>query len=145
LWDLVDEYDPRLDVTIRAVRYRHRMKEWKALPAEQFKVSHEAGRYTGAPDKEIRLAETTTVLKGESAEQAVRTVICREIVRGPKKDRWHPLYSTSLIGPDEVLSVFRKRQHHEQAYRVGVYDEFLDCAPCAYDKDSPDPLRPRFH
>src|SRR5262249_23744064 len=31
-----------------------------------------------------------------------------------------------------------------QAYRVGVYDEFLDAAPCGYDKGSPDPKRPRF-
>jgi hypothetical protein len=145
LWDLVDEYDPRLDVTIRAVRYPHRMKKWKALPAEQYKVYHEAGRYTGAPDKEIRLAETTTVLKGESQEQAVRTIICREIVPGPKKDRWHPLYTTAQqeIEPVEVLSQFRDRQHHEQAYRVGVHDEFLDAVPPGYDKDS-NPNRPGF-
>ena len=28
---------------------------------------------------------------------------------------------------------------------MGVYDEFLDAVPCGYDKDSPDPKRPRFH
>ena len=48
------------------------------------------------------------------------------------------------MGSDEILSLFRRRQHHEQAYRVGVYDEALDAAPCGYDKDSPDPLRPRW-
>jgi hypothetical protein len=144
LWDLVDEHDPRLDVTIRAVRYPHRMKEWKKLPAEQFEVYHEAGRYTAAADKEIRLAETTTVLKGESQEQAVRTIICREIVPGPKKDRWHPLYTTAEeIEPVEVLQQFRARQHHEQAYRVGVHDEFLDAVPPGYNKDSK-PNRPGF-
>jgi hypothetical protein len=26
-----------------------------------------------------------------------------------------------------------------------VYDEFLDAVPCAYDKESPDRQRPRFH
>jgi hypothetical protein len=26
----------------------------------------------------------------------VRTIVCREVVRGPKKDRWHPLFTTSL-------------------------------------------------
>ena len=36
------------------------------------------------------------------------------------------------------------RQHHEQGYRVGVYNEFLDAVPCGYDKDSPDPKRPRW-
>ena len=43
-----------------------------------------------------------------------------------------------------MLTLFRTRQHHEQAYRVGVYDEFLDAVPCGYDKESPDPKRPRF-
>ena len=42
-------------------------------------------------------------------------------------------------------SWFRQRQHHEQAYRIGVHDEFLNATPCGYDKDSPDRQRPRFH
>lgn len=85
------------------------------------------------------------MLKGESAAAAVRTVVCREVVPGPKKDRWHPLFTTSAAEPPDVLRVFRSRQHHEQAYRVGVYDEGLDAVPWGYDKDSPDPKRPRFH
>jgi hypothetical protein len=144
LWDLAEEFSPHLDVTMRACRYPHRVALWKALPACAFESHAEAGPYVGAPDKEIRLAETTTVLKGEAAEQAVRTLICREIVPGPKKDRWHPLFTTSKLAPYEALPLFRCRQHHEQAYRVGVYDEFLDAAPCGYDKSSPDPKRPRF-
>jgi hypothetical protein len=146
LWDLADECHPRLDVTMRACRYPHRVKLWKALPRDQFEAHTEPGPYVGAPEKEIRLAETTTVLKGESAQQAVRTIICREVARGPKKDRWHPLFTTAEaeVGPGEVLDMFRTRQHHEQAYRVGVYDESLDAAPCGYDKGSPDPLRPRW-
>ncbi len=43
-----------------------------------------------------------------------------------------------------MLTDYRQRQHHEQAYRVGVHDEMLDAVPCGYDKDSPDPRRPRF-
>jgi hypothetical protein len=108
-----------------------------------YTYDHEPGPYVGAPPKEIRLAETATVLKGERAEQAVRTVICREVVPGPKKDRWHPLFTTSLGAPPEVLGLFRRRQLHEQAYRVGVWDEGLDAVPCGYDKRSPDPKRPR--
>jgi len=142
LWDLVDQGDT-LDVTLRACRYPHRVGLWKALPAELFEVVAEAGAYGAAPPREIRLAETRTVLKGESAEQAVRTVICREVVPGPKKDRWHPLFTTTAGEPLGVLSLFRARQQHEQAYRVGVYDEFLDAVPCGYDKESPNPRRPR--
>jgi hypothetical protein len=144
LWDLAEEYDGRLDVTLRACRYPHRVALWKALPAEQFSVYFEEGPYLGAKAKEIRLAETTTVLKGETEEQAVRTVICREVVAGPKKDRRHPLFSTSSMEPLELLGEFRQRQHHEQGYRVEVHDEFLDAAPCGYSKDSPNPKRPRF-
>lgn len=143
LWDLTDEYD-NLDVTVRASRYPHRVALWKALPAEQFESYSEPGTHVGAPAKEIRLAETTTVLKGESAEEAVRTIICREMVRGPKKDRWHPLFTTTKAEPREVLTMYRGRQYHEQSYRVGVYDEYLDAAPCGYDKESADPKRPGF-
>jgi hypothetical protein len=144
LFDLADEYNPDLDVTLRACRYPHRVKEWKALPADRFVTYHDPGPYAGAPPKEVRLAETATVLKGETADQAVRTVIGREVVGGPKKDRWHPLFTTSLGAPPEVLGLFRRRQLHEQAYRVGVWDEGLDAVPCGYDKRSPDPKRPRF-
>jgi hypothetical protein len=143
LWDLVEEY-PHLDVTLRACRYPHRVASWKALPAEQFVVEQEAGPYVGASSKEIRLAETTTVLRDETPEQAVRTIVCREVVPGPKKDRWHPLFTTTEASGLDVLTMFRGRQHHEQAYRVGVYDEFLDSVPCGYDKASPNPKRPRF-
>jgi hypothetical protein len=144
LWDLADAYHPRLDVTLRACRYPHRVAQWKALPAEAFAVYEESGPYVGARPKEVRVAETTTVLKDEDAEQAVRTIVCREGVPGPKKDRWHPLYTTALLSPYEEVELFRTRQNHEQSYRVGVYDEFLDAVPCGYDKESPDPKRPRF-
>jgi hypothetical protein len=144
LLNLAEEHPERLDVTLRACRYPHRMKLWKALPAEQFASHLEPGRYVGAAAKELRLAETVTVLKGETAEQAVRTVICREVVPGPRKDRWHPLHTTSTAEPLEVLTDFRQRQHHEQAYRVGVHDEMLNGVPCGYDKESPDPNRPRW-
>jgi hypothetical protein len=143
LWDLAGE-NRQLDVTLRACRYPHRLRQWKQLPSGLFVSIQEPGVCVEAPAKEIRLAETTTVLKGESAAQAVRTIVCREVVPGPKKDRWHPLYTSSAGSPEEVLTVFRSRQYHEQAYRVGVYDASLDAVPCGYDKESPDRKRPRF-
>src|SRR5947208_16320213 len=77
LWDLVEQEDPRLDVTLRACRYPHRVRAWKALPSGLFVPYQDPGPFVGAPPKEIRVAETTTVLKDEREEQAVRTVICR--------------------------------------------------------------------
>jgi hypothetical protein len=146
LLTLADE-TPNLDVTLRACRYPHRVKCWKGLPADAFTAYEEAGDCQGSPPKEVRLAETTTVLKGENAADAVRTIVCRQVIAGPKKDRWHPLY-TSLTGkqslPREVLDEFRERQHHEQGYRVEVHDACLNAARCGYDKESPDRKRPRF-
>src|SRR5215468_2772176 len=142
--DLVEQEPPRLDVTRRACRYPHRRRAWKALDSGLFVPHQEPGPYVGAAAREVRLAETLTVLKDESPEQAVRTIVCREVVRGPKKDRWHPLLTTSLGEVDEVLGLFRLRPYHEQAYRVGVYDESLDRVPCGYDQQSPDPKRPRW-
>jgi hypothetical protein len=136
---------PSLDVTVRACRYPTRVAMWKALPPEAFVSHEEAGACVNAPPKEIRLADTRTTLKDEDATQAVRTIVCREVVPGPKKDRWHPLYTTSPAEPLEVLHRFRARQHHEQGYRVGVHDEALNAVPCGYDKQSPDRHRPRFH
>jgi hypothetical protein len=143
LWNLVDEH-PHLDVTVRACRYPHRLRQWKQLPSDLFVSYEEPGACAEAPPKEIRLAETETILKGETAEQALRTLICREIAPGPKKDRWHPLYTTSTAEPLEVLTTFRCRQHHEQAYRVGKHDQFMDALPCGYNKESPNRLRPGF-
>src|SRR5262245_9364390 len=86
--------EPNLTVTLRACRYPHRVRVWKQLPSSLFVAYEEPGPWVGAPPKEIRLAETATILKGEGPEEAVRTVVCREVVPGPKKDRWHPLYTS---------------------------------------------------
>src|SRR3954471_10977749 len=77
LWALVAEQHPRRDVTLRAGRYPHRVRDGKALPSGLFVPRQEPGPYVGAPPKEVRLAETETVLKGEADAQGVRTVICR--------------------------------------------------------------------
>lgn len=144
LWDLTGQH-PELEVTLRACRYPHRMRAWRQLPSGLFVSMEDPGVCVGAPPKEVRLAETKTVLKGESPEQAVRTIVCREVRPGPKKDRWHPLYTTSEGDRQEVLSLFRARQNHEQGHRVEVHDLLVDAAPCGYDKQSPDRMRPRFH
>ncbi len=143
LWDLVARH-PHLDVTLRACRYPHRMRAWKQLPSGLFVSIEEPGVCVGAPAKEVRLAETQTVLKGEDPEQAIRTIVCREVRPGPKKDRWHPLYTTSTVEPEVILPVFRTRQSHEQGHRVEVHDLFVNAVPCGYDKDSPDRNRPGF-
>src|SRR5205807_3648056 len=109
LWDLAQTHR-RLDVTLRACRYPHRLRQWKQLPSGLFVSITEEGVCKGAPPKEVRLAETETVLKGESPDQAVRTIVCREVVPGPKKDRWHPLYTTTAADPEDVLTAFRTRQ-----------------------------------
>jgi hypothetical protein len=144
---LIDQAEatPNLEVTLRACRYPNRVKQWKTLPAEAFTVYEEPGVCEGAPPKELRVAETRTVLKGESPDEAVRTIVCRQVIPGPKKDRWHPLYTSSQAEAGKMVDDFRLRQHHEQGFRVQVHDEFLNAVPCGYDKESPDRRRPRFH
>lgn len=144
LMDLAEATE-NLEVTLRACRYPGRVKLWKSLPAESFTIYEEPGVCVGARPKEIRVAETRTVLKDETPEQAVRTIVCRQVIPGPKKDRWHPLYTSSDAEAGKVLDRFRLRQHHEQGFRVEVHDEFLNAVPCGYDKESPDRHRPRFH
>jgi len=61
LWDLAAA-ESRLDVTLRACRYPHRLQHWKQLPSDSFISVTEPGVCVGAPPKEIRLAETKTVL-----------------------------------------------------------------------------------
>src|SRR6266542_577883 len=68
LWDLVAAC-ANLDVTLRACRYPHRVRSWKQLPSSLFVSQQEAGVCVAAAPKEIRLAETTTVLKDETQEQ----------------------------------------------------------------------------
>jgi hypothetical protein len=144
LWDLAAQHT-NVDVTLRACRYPHRMRAGKQLPSGLFVAHDEPGVCRGAPSKEVRLAQTQTVLKGEEPDQAVRTIVCREVRPGPKKDRWHPLYTTSVAAPPEVLAMFRARQQHEQSHRVEVHDLMVDAVPCGYAKESPDRKRPRFH
>lgn len=143
LMDLA-EATPNLEITLRACRYPARVKIWKALPNEQFTVYEEPGVCQGAVPKELRVAETRTVLKNESEDQAVRTIVCRQVMRGPKKDRWHPLYTSGEMEAGELVDEFRLRQHHEQGFRVQVHDEFVNAIPCGYHKQSPDRRRPRF-
>src|SRR5207253_6306588 len=81
LWDLAAQH-PCLDVTLRACRYPHRLRVWKRLPSGLFVSVAEPGVCVGAPPRETRVAETRTVLKGESPEQAVRTIVCREVRPG---------------------------------------------------------------
>ena len=144
LMDLAEATE-NLEVTLRACRYPSRMEDWKSLPADAFTIFEEPGVCVGARPKEIRVAETRTVLKNETPEQAVRTIVCRQVIPGPKKDRWHPLYTSSDTEAGEVLDTFRLRQHHEQGYRVQVHDESLNAVPCGYGKESPDRHHPRFH
>ena len=143
LMDLA-EATPNLEVTLRACRYPGRVNIWKSLPSEAFTIYEEPGVCQGASPKEIRVAQTQTVLKDESEDLAVRTIVSRQVIRGPKKDRWHPLYTSSDIEAGELVDQFRLRQRHEQGFRVEVHDEFLNATTCGYDKESPDRRRPRF-
>jgi hypothetical protein len=127
---------------IRAPRRPGYVKAWKQLPQESFTPYEEPGRYVGAKPKAIGIAETTTPIKGIS--HPVRTVVVRErTAKG--KERWHALF---ILHDDptpalDLLHEYRTRQHHEQGYRIGVHDLWIDTCPSGYPKSSP-PDRPGF-
>jgi hypothetical protein len=52
-------------VTLRACRYPHRVRQWKQLPSGLFVSLAEPGVCKDAPAKEVRLAETQTVLNAD--------------------------------------------------------------------------------
>ena len=131
---------------VRVPRRPSYRKQWQQLPPKAWARKEEPGRYTGAAPKVVRVAETRMQVKGQSGRQReARTIIVVEQnKRG--KDRWHALW---IFGDDQtpawdLVQQFRARQHHEQTYRVLLHDAYVDTAPSGYDKNSPDPDRPRF-
>jgi hypothetical protein len=127
---------------IRAPRRRAYVNAWKRLPAEAFTYHEEPGPYVRAKNKPIDFAETTTVIKG--IPHPVRTAVVRErTTKG--KDRWHALFvlHDDVTPVLDLLHEFRTRQHHEQGYRIGVHDLWIDTSPSGYPKRGR-PDRPGF-
>ena len=81
------------------------------------------------------MAETTTVIPGMAAP--LRTLVVRENAASGNH-RWHTLFilhdpTTPAL---DLLHEYRSRQHHEQAYRIGVHDLMLDTVPSGYPVSS---------
>jgi hypothetical protein len=135
---------PGVTVLVRAPRRPSLMRRWRALPAAAFQRVPEAGPYTGAPPKLLRIAETRTPLAGDGPRQrGVRTLVAVE-GGGRTKERWHVLYTNDRRQrPYPLIQEFRTRQRHEQGHRIGVHDLALDAVPSGYDKASA-PHRPAF-
>jgi hypothetical protein len=127
---------------IRAPRREAYVNAWKRLPREAFTHHEEPGRYVGAKNKEIEIAETTTLIK--VIPHPIRTIVVRErAMKG--KDRWHALF---ILHDDETSALdlvheYRTRQHHEQGHRIGVHDLWIDTSPSGYPKNGR-PDRPGF-
>jgi hypothetical protein len=83
-----------------------------------------------------------------SRQRGLRTIIAVEGA-GPtpgrrRKDRWHILYvNDEHTDAYQLIQESRQRQHHEQAYRIGVHNLDLDAVPSGYAKRSA-PARPAF-
>ena len=96
----------------------------------------------GRPPDVLEVANTTTDIG--SADVPVRTVVAREYHGRNKKECYHVLFTNVKHTPAvNLICEFRRRQNHEQAYRVGVNDLNLDAITHGYVKDS-DPDAPDF-
>lgn len=127
---------------IRAPRRPGYVNAWKKLPRDRFTHHKEPGRFKGAKDKDIEIAETTTTIRG--LPHPLRTIVVRErALKG--KDRWHSLFilHDDTTSPLDLLHEYRTRQHHEQGHRIGVHDLWIDTSASGYPKRSP-PDRPGF-
>jgi hypothetical protein len=145
--DLLDLVCRKGQVTlVRVPRRPAYRKRWAALPKTSWTDLDEPGPYERAAPKRISVAETRMTIAGRSARsESVRTIVIREH-RRKGKDRWHALW---IFGDEstpayELVTEFRRRQHHEQTYRVLLHDLFVDTAPSGYNKKSPNPRRPGF-
>ena len=144
LWDLAErEPEPERDAACLPLPAPGAAVE--ALPSGLF-VSYEEPGPTSVPrrrrsvwPKPRRCSRTRAPSRRCERSSAARSC------PGPRRTAGIRCTRPATGIPADVLTLFRQRQHHEQAYRVGVHDEFLDAVPCGYDKDSPDPQRPRFH
>jgi hypothetical protein len=133
---------PRVEVVARAVRHPKYMKQWRAIPMSRWTAHEEPDETKDRPPRVLEVANTVTRIGPEATP--VRTVVAREHHGRNKKECYHVLYA-NVAGEHaySLVNEFRRRQHHEQAYRVGVHDLNLDALTHGYEKDS-DPEAPTF-
>lgn len=139
LFELVDR--PNQVTIVRVPRRSPYRKKWAELPGDAWTDIEEPGPFTGAPPKQIAIAEMRMTV----SKRQIRTIVIKERHRRGKL-RWHALW---VFGDDttnayEIVRQFRQRQHHEQTYRIMLHDLFVDTAPSGYNKDSTNPKRPGF-
>ena len=133
-------------MTLRACRYPHRVRPGSNCPAACSSPTRSPGRTSGRRPRRSAWPRRRTILKGEDGRAGGADDRLPGGGAGPEEGPLAPaVHDQRRPSRRRCWSDFRQRQHHEQAYRVGVHDEFLDAVPCGYDKDSPDRQRPRFH
>lgn len=133
---------PGVQVVARAWRWPKYMNQWRAIPHERFTRHEEPSETKGEPPRVLEIANTVTRIGPEKTP--VRTIVAREYHGRDQKECCHVLYTN--VPHEHACSLvmeFRRRQRHEQAYRVGVHDLNLDALTHGYEKDS-DPKAPTF-
>ena len=125
LWDLAEQHpEPGLSPCV-PVAIRTACGRGSNCPAACSSSHRRAGRVCRRPAQRGPPGRDADGAQGRgAAEQAVRTIVCREFVPGPKKDRWHPLF-THQRGrtAEEVLPHLPARGNTtSKAYRVEVHD-----------------------
>jgi hypothetical protein len=126
---------PGVEVLARAVRHPKYMRQWQAIPPSQWTAYEEPDETRGRPPRLLEVANTVTHLGSD--DTPVRTIVAREYHGRDQKECYHVLY-TNIARERSIglIQQFRSRQHHEQAYRVGVHDLNLDAITHGYVKDS---------
>ena len=84
-WDLLHEQDSLISFDEHTIpRWTKKFSIPKGYVTTRNKYMRCEKLYYGY---DLRLADTTTVLKNETEAEAVRTIVCRQVISGPKKYR----------------------------------------------------------
>lgn len=118
--------DPDLTFLTMACCYAKSVRQWEAIPEEEF------APYTppGEENSNLKITDSTTSIRG--CRYPIRSIVIRDDTPETKQ-RWRVLFTNDMESTPADLDIeYRTRQHHEDA--IGEVKHALagDCLPKAY-------------
>lgn len=118
--------DPDLTFLTMACGYAKSVRQWEAIPEEEFAL------YTppGEENSNLKIADSTTTIRG--CRYPIRSVVIRDDTPETKQ-RWRVLFTNDVeSAPADLDQEYRTRQHHEDAIGEVKHALVGDCLPKAY-------------
>ena len=118
--------DPDLTFLTMACCYPKSVRQWEAIPEEEFVPYNPPGE----GNRDLKIADSTTTIRG--CRYPIRSIVIRDD-SSTTKQRWRVLFTNDEeSAPADLDQEYRTRQHHEDA--IGEVKHALagDCLPKAY-------------